>query len=248
MLSRCVNGFHGHTYNRIVPKLLERYFYRDEDGNWRQSRVEKEIQKADKISAKQAQNVSKRWTNRDQNNETSLKNKEFPNTTVIPPQSQSQLDTNVSNNIKREQAPVDILAEAMSPETAKDLVAHRKAKKSPLTAGSAKALVKQFQKYGDPEGAAQAMMANGWTGFKPEWMQSNQRDGPSKPVERGGFASLMAKSIGIKGDGREERNIDRNVSVFPIGSVEKRGNGSDASDGLSPNAVQLLVANSFRSV
>ena len=61
MLQKSFSGFHGHTYNRIVPKLLERYFYCDAEGNWRQKRLEKELQNARKLSANGAQNVAKRW-------------------------------------------------------------------------------------------------------------------------------------------------------------------------------------------
>jgi hypothetical protein len=77
--------------------------------------------------------------------------------------------------------PVKILREAVCETTAQDLVAHRKAKKSPLTAGAAKGLVRAFLAFGDPEAAAAAMMAQGWTGFKPEWMAATtSRAGPAK--------------------------------------------------------------------
>jgi uncharacterized protein YdaU (DUF1376 family) len=51
MVKRCLSEFHGHTFNRIVPKLLRRYFYQDAAGDWRQKRVEKELQMARKCSA-----------------------------------------------------------------------------------------------------------------------------------------------------------------------------------------------------
>ncbi|MDR3449542.1 MAG: hypothetical protein P4M15_07335 [Alphaproteobacteria bacterium] len=81
---------------------------------------------------------------------------------------------------------LEILGECLEQQTAADLVAHRKAKKSALTPGSARALVKSFVAFGNPEAAAQAMLAQGWTGFKPEWMQGNsQRAGPpSRPNGR----------------------------------------------------------------
>lgn len=100
MLGRCISGFHGHSYNRIVPKLLNRYFFKDENGDWRQARIEKEIQKADKLSAKQSQNVSKRWANQAQNNERSLNYKEFADTTVIPSQPQPQPHNNINTLVK----------------------------------------------------------------------------------------------------------------------------------------------------
>jgi uncharacterized protein YdaU (DUF1376 family) len=62
-LQRLFYGFHGHTFNRIVPKLLNRYF-RLENGIWYQKRVVKELQKARKISANRRQNANKRWARR----------------------------------------------------------------------------------------------------------------------------------------------------------------------------------------
>jgi uncharacterized protein YdaU (DUF1376 family) len=60
-------SFHGHTFNRIVPKLLRRYFYRRDDGRYYQSRVEKELQIARKLSAKRSQIANKRWAKYNQN-------------------------------------------------------------------------------------------------------------------------------------------------------------------------------------
>lgn len=60
-LKQCFAGFHGHTFNRIVPKVLGRYFTLGEDGKYRNKRLTNERQKADKLSAKQKQNADKRW-------------------------------------------------------------------------------------------------------------------------------------------------------------------------------------------
>jgi len=65
MLQRMTSGFHGHTFNRIVPKLLKRYFYLGEDGNYYQKRVVEELEKADRISAKNSMLAKKRWQNVD---------------------------------------------------------------------------------------------------------------------------------------------------------------------------------------
>ena len=85
------------------------------------------------------------------------------------PKSKLRLDTR--------EALIEILKPALSEQTASDLIAHRKAKRAPMTAGAARALVKQLIDFGDPERAALAMMANGWTGFKADWMPAS-----SKPV------------------------------------------------------------------
>lgn len=83
MLQRCLAHFHGHTFNRIVPKLLERYFQKQDD-LWYQKRVVNELQKADKLSAKQSQIANKRWS---KDNKT----KDIDNANALPLQLQSQL-------------------------------------------------------------------------------------------------------------------------------------------------------------
>jgi uncharacterized protein YdaU (DUF1376 family) len=82
-LQQCVANFHGHSFNRIVPKLLKRYFQLGEDDKWRNKRLTKERQIADKRSANQSQIADKRWSD-------SRKTKELADAGAIPSQSQSQ--------------------------------------------------------------------------------------------------------------------------------------------------------------
>lgn len=82
-LQQCAANFHGHTFNRIVPKLLDRYFQLGQDGKWRNKRLTKERQIADKRSANQSQIADKRWSDL-------RKNKELADANAIPSQSQSQ--------------------------------------------------------------------------------------------------------------------------------------------------------------
>ena len=55
-------SMHGHTFNRLVPPLLERFFELNHDGYWSNKRLTKELQKIDKFTAKQKQNAHKRWS------------------------------------------------------------------------------------------------------------------------------------------------------------------------------------------
>jgi uncharacterized protein YdaU (DUF1376 family) len=52
---------HGHTFNRLVRPILERFFQRDADGYWSNKRLTNEMQKLGKFSEKQKQNANKRW-------------------------------------------------------------------------------------------------------------------------------------------------------------------------------------------
>lgn len=72
---------------------------------------------------------------------------------------------------------IAILGTVLADITVTDLIAHRKALRTPITPGAAKGLVKEFVVYGNPEEAAATMMARGWVGFKAEWMSDAGRLG-----------------------------------------------------------------------
>jgi hypothetical protein len=143
----------------------------------------------------------------------------------------------INNNISRtrEVTAAEILETCLSPETARELVAHRKAKRSPLTAGSARALAKKMVAFGDPEGAAAAMMANGWTGFNPDWLRSQSaRAGPAKPGGqfRNGLGAIAREMAENHGQGQEIRTVET-LCLLPVDDDAGRGpSGADA--GLLP--------------
>jgi uncharacterized protein YdaU (DUF1376 family) len=62
MLQRCISNFHGLTFNRIVPKLLDRYFEERLDGNFYQKRVVKELRIARERSENGSRNARERWS------------------------------------------------------------------------------------------------------------------------------------------------------------------------------------------
>ena len=70
---------------------------------------------------------------------------------------------------------MDILSPVLGEELAKDIVAHRKGLKCPLTARGAKALLKQYQLAGDPIAAAEHHLNMGGRGFSNEWMKPRGR-------------------------------------------------------------------------
>lgn len=97
------------------------------------------------------------------------------------------------NNSTRERngvTPRDVLLECLQADTADALLAHRRAKKCPLTAYAAKLLVKGFNSTADPEDAAQTMIARGWQGFRLDWYDDDKgkragRQGKGSIVEAG---------------------------------------------------------------
>jgi uncharacterized protein YdaU (DUF1376 family) len=59
---------HGHTFKRLVPPVLTRFFHLGADDKWRQKRLDIERDKASKRSANGAQNADKRWSKTKENN------------------------------------------------------------------------------------------------------------------------------------------------------------------------------------
>ena len=90
-LKRVLPKMHGHTFNKLVPPLLNRFFFLNENRRWENKRVSKERQKADKLSANQSQNARKRW-------DAVNKNKGLPDAAAMPLQLQPQLQDNINPN------------------------------------------------------------------------------------------------------------------------------------------------------
>lgn len=57
-----IANFHGHQFNRIVPKILERYWVHCADGKFRNKRLTEEYEKMAKRSTNGRQNADKRWS------------------------------------------------------------------------------------------------------------------------------------------------------------------------------------------
>ena len=194
----------------IAKSTIAEFF---QDG-WKHKRIDIELSKNNDISERRSAAANKRWKCKSNANA-------YASDVRLQPQPHI-LDTNVSNN-KREPSSLEILCEVLSEATASDLLTHRQAKKSKLTPRAAKELVKAFKAYGDPEAAAAEMMLRGWIGFKPDWMENNQRAGPiqnSDPNRRGGLARLYREIC------ERENEIEAKVSdgnVLRLSSVHGVG-------------------------
>jgi hypothetical protein len=105
----------------------------------------------------------------------------------------------IKPDIKPTRAKRDDVAEnlttAISPDRADAVIAHRKALRKPLTAHAAKLLAAQFAQCHDPNAAADAMIANGWQGFKPEWLERQSQGRGHSPPARTNFIEAGKRII-----------------------------------------------------
>lgn len=117
----------------------------------------------------------------------SRKNKALAEAGASPPSNQIRREEKRENN-KGAKAPSvgDELSKVLDAEHVAAVTEHRKKLRAPLSPHAAKLLAGKFAKCPDPNAAADEMIARGWRGFEPDWLQSKARDGPPSGVQRNG--------------------------------------------------------------
>jgi hypothetical protein len=79
---------------------------------------------------------------------------------------------------------MEILGPTLGEDLAKDILAHRKGLKCPLTARGAKGLLKQYEASGDAVKAAEYHLNMGWRGFDVAWLKGKNFSDPHNPSPR----------------------------------------------------------------
>lgn len=102
-------------------------------------------------------------------------------------------------------SPRDELETVLDPERAAAVVEHRKRIRKPLTAHAAKLLARKFAQVSDPNAAADAMVANGWQGFEPEWLDNRRSVQATAPPNDRGLMNATLDQI-ISGNGNDSDN------------------------------------------
>jgi hypothetical protein len=75
------------------------------------------------------------------------------------------------------ETPRTALLVCLSPDLAEAVVAHRQAKRAPLTLHAAHLLAKALEATGDPTAAANMMIEHGWQTIKPDWFEREKTGG-----------------------------------------------------------------------
>lgn len=79
---------HGRTYNHLVLPMLEKFFVLNEEGEYENKRLLKEIETTTKLSRKQSEKASKRWAE-------SKENKEIADAAAMPSHSHSHSHSHI---------------------------------------------------------------------------------------------------------------------------------------------------------
>lgn len=84
------------------------------------------------------------------------------------------------------------LGVVLDPERANSVIEHRKKLRKPLTPRAAHLLAGKFAKAADANAAADAMVANGWQGFEPEWLENRKGTGPPRAERRDQYGQVIS--------------------------------------------------------
>lgn len=101
-LSACTADMHGRRFNRLIERVLTRFFVKDADGHWRHKRLEKELKLARNFSEKQSKNAEKRWAVTKDNND-------LANATAMPARASSQSQPQSQKNISPPSEPTSTI-------------------------------------------------------------------------------------------------------------------------------------------
>lgn len=110
-------------------------------------------------------------------------------------------------------SPSQAFSEVLRPDVAEAVVEHRQRIRKPLTARAAELLAGKFGACPDPNAAAETMIANGWQGFEPEWLERQQPRGqpPPKPKSVAELAWELAKGFDSEQSG--ENGTERPLAL-----------------------------------
>lgn len=106
------------------------------------------------------------------------------NVSVTPQETDTETEiSSLRSESARQASPRQQLETVIDADRAGAVLEHRQRIRKPLTAHAAKLLAGKFAKCADPNAAADAMIANGWQGFEPEWLVNRQSRGspPNQP-------------------------------------------------------------------
>lgn len=128
----------------------------------------------------------------------------------------------INNNITQAQAkrtPRSELLAVLDAERAEAVIAHRQRIRKPLTDRAAKLLADKFARCPDPNVAADAMIANGWQGFEPEWLQRQTNRGSPVQVARPQTVSQILRDRRLNGTTANDDRTSGTPNLPALGYV-----------------------------
>jgi uncharacterized protein YdaU (DUF1376 family) len=157
----------------IVLTLLNEYFELSEDGNWHNSRADREIAKYQFVKESGKKGAEKRWSNREEKPIQSDANAP-PNATPLATKTITKTNTNIKTTPTPEGVSVDLW---------NDFLIYRKRLKAPVTDRVLARLIKEADLAKMPlDQVLETIIFKGWRSFEASWIQQAQQKATELPL------------------------------------------------------------------
>lgn len=121
------------------------------------------------------------------------------NVSVTSQETDTDAEADSSSLRSERRTPRGELGTVLDADRANAVLEHRQRIRKPLTVHAAKLLAGKFARCPDPNAAADAMIANGWQGFEPEWLERQQSRGSPPANARPQTAAEILRNRRIQG-------------------------------------------------
>ena len=157
----------------IVLTLLNEYFELSEDGNWHNTRADREIAKYQFVKESGKKGAEKRWSNREEKPIQSDANAP-PNATPLATKTITKTNTNIKTTPTPEGVSVDLW---------NDFLIYRKRLKAPVTDRVLARLIKEADLAKMPlDQVLETIIFKGWRSFEASWIQQAQQKATELPL------------------------------------------------------------------
>jgi uncharacterized protein YdaU (DUF1376 family) len=152
---------------------------------WSHKRIDAELERASAIIEKRRSAASAKHSKSKLDAHALQVQSKSTDTGVPPSTTEPSSSLRSDDRVPAEPTTRQHLERVIDPNRAKALVDHRKRIGKPMTPRAAELMAGKLARCPDPNAAADAIVANGWQGFEPEWLTNRSaRAGPGeRPVD-----------------------------------------------------------------
>lgn len=159
------------------------------DDGWTHKRIDAELARAAEVMEKRRASGKQGGTKRQANARQKPSETQHTDTDIDKGRSSSLR----SDDRRTPRGELEIVLDA---DRARAVIESRQKMRKPLTVRGAELLAAQLAKWHDPNEAADAMVLNGWQGFKPEYLENRARGSPQKPMRGSEFFYAASEVLG----------------------------------------------------
>lgn len=214
-LARMCGSPNAASFRKVLQTLLdEGKIIRTDVGLWNE-RVQGEIEVFNKNSNSQKQKAHSRWSKKPKQNKASTMPVHSSGIAADMPYQKPEPEPYKSSSLRSDDSAAKAaptakteLASVLDDTHVKAVIDHRSKIRKPLTAHAAHLLAGKFAQCADPNAAADAMVANGWQGFEPDWLATRSTARAPPPQQQQSMLDYLKEETRRLKDEEDARTIE----------------------------------------